>query len=397
MEYVPEQKVYKMPEPETTICATQERKQKSDRKVFTLREMLLLMQCPLVDEEDINSEAFDNEENFWYNFDWDMIQAEKCSIPESFRHNRTNMENALKLLIGWNELEDSQFKTFTGRTISYLAEVLETGECCGKAVNYHNLISYLNYINWGGKDEYEQMHTEESLYDFMNSFFKHYCRQIVLYPPTSSNTKGYLTRMLINYLNGEYQAGATHVSACIENLNHPQYHYGKKTLTQEEIDRMDEYNQFVNQFPDTKMSPDEVHEMNEYLDYRFEYEDDITFPVPEMANEELPTINSIEESPQDILPIPNVSELKDFYEFENYGFEEYIGTNSFFVAVHYINDRGKIAIHHQVLSDASSFMNETDFDSYSQRIAEKTKKKSPEFLECIGFDTKSPLHTGQNQ
>ncbi|MDE5792274.1 MAG: hypothetical protein K2H66_01965, partial [Oscillospiraceae bacterium] len=83
-------------------------------------------------------------------------------------------------------------------------------------------ISYLNYINFGGKDDYERETTEESICDFMECFFNHYCKQIKAYPPKSANKKGYITKMLISYLSGEYQAISAHTHACMKNIDNTQ-------------------------------------------------------------------------------------------------------------------------------------------------------------------------------
>ena len=190
------------------------------------------MKSPLLEKYGINSEIFDNAENFGNYFGWDAeeIEAKYCVIPDFFANNRKNMENALKFLMGWNALEDGEFKSFSNRTISYLAEILETEKYSGKStevINSQNLISYLNYINWGGKDEYDIEHSDESIYDFMYHFFKHYCQQIETYPPYSSNLKGYLTKMIVNYLDGEYQAYSAHTYAALHNLEHS-FKYGCK-------------------------------------------------------------------------------------------------------------------------------------------------------------------------
>lgn len=220
---------YPAPVAEPTVKKSEDEKKK---KVLTFREMLFYMKSPLLEKYGINSEIFDNAENFGNYFGWDAeeIEAKYCVIPDFFANNRKNMENALKFLMGWNALEDGEFKSFSNRTISYLAEILETEKYSGKStevINSQNLISYLNYINWGGKDEYDIEHSDESIYDFMYHFFKHYCQQIETYPPYSSNLKGYLTKMIVNYLDGEYQAYSAHTYAALHNLEHS-FKYGCK-------------------------------------------------------------------------------------------------------------------------------------------------------------------------
>ena len=192
-------------------------------KTLSFRELLIQLHCSLPEkyaDEEYYGISFESAEKFWEEFDayaYDYNVSE-CTIDEDLRHNPENMENALKFLMGWNTLKSGEFKSFSEYAISCLAEVLQTGKCCREKVNYHNLISYLNYINWGGKDEYERETNEESIYNFMESFFEYYCKKIKEYPP-SSNKKGYLTRMLVNYLKGEYQAYHAHLHANLKNLN----------------------------------------------------------------------------------------------------------------------------------------------------------------------------------
>ncbi|MDE6776383.1 MAG: hypothetical protein K2J25_00450, partial [Oscillospiraceae bacterium] len=202
-------------------------KEETTAKPLSFREMLISLNSSLLREYDIDDSIFDSEENFWSYFeDLEDAQVKSCVISEELRHNQTNMQNILKFLMGWNTLENGKFKSFSKHIIAYLAEILKTGKCCGKDVNYRNLISYLNYINQGGKDEYEQETTEESICDFMECFFKHYCKQIEIYPPKSSNKKGYITKMLISYLCGEYQAISVHIHARMKNFDDA-HHYNE--------------------------------------------------------------------------------------------------------------------------------------------------------------------------
>ena len=240
MEYVPKSDVppvrteSALPESPAPVAepAVKKSEDEKKKKVLTFREMLFYMRSPLLEEYGMNSEIFDNAENFGDYCGWDAedVEAKYCVIPDFFANNRKNMENALKFLMGWNALEDGEFKSFSNCVISYLAEILETGKYSGKStevINVQNLISYLNYINWGGKDEYDIEHSEESMYDFMYHFFKHYCQQIEAYPPYSRNLKGYLTKMIVNYLDGEYQAYSAHTYAAMHNLEHS-FQYGCK-------------------------------------------------------------------------------------------------------------------------------------------------------------------------
>ncbi|MBD5142311.1 MAG: hypothetical protein HDT22_01680 [Ruminococcus sp.] len=192
-------------------------------KTLSFREMLTQLNCSLLTRyanEEYYGISFNSAEEFWSSFDIDEFEYDvrECIIPEDLRYNHENMENTLKFLMHWDTLESGEFKSFSEYAISCLAEVLQTGKCCNDQVNCHNLISYLNYINWGGKDEYERETAENSIYDFMKSFFIYYCKKIEKYPP-KSNKKSYLSKMLINYLNGEYQAYNAHLYASMNNIN----------------------------------------------------------------------------------------------------------------------------------------------------------------------------------
>ncbi len=223
---------------QTNVSTIQKGQIKTKEEPLNFREMLISLNSSLLREYDINDSIFDNEENFWSYFeDWEDAQVKSCVISEELRHNQTDMQNILKFLMCWNDLESGEFKSFSQYAISYLAEVLQTGKCCGQEINCHNLISYLNYINWGGRDDYERETTEESICDFMECFFRHYCKQIEAYPPKSANRKGYITKMLINYLNGEYQAISAHTHACMKNIGNTQkntnHNYDENSSLQE--------------------------------------------------------------------------------------------------------------------------------------------------------------------
>ncbi|MDE6706539.1 MAG: hypothetical protein K2K06_00660, partial [Oscillospiraceae bacterium] len=180
-------------------------KEETMPKTLNFRELLTQLNSSLLTRyanEEYYGISFNSAEEFWSSFDIDEFEYDirECVIPEDLRYNHENMENALKFLMGWNNLENGEFKSFSDYAISCLAEVLQTGRCCKEQVNCHNLISYLNYINWGGKNEYERETNEDSIYNFMKSFFNYYCKKIEEYPQKSSNKKGYLSKMFISYL-----------------------------------------------------------------------------------------------------------------------------------------------------------------------------------------------------
>lgn len=191
---------------------------------LSFRDLLIKLHCSLPEEyadEEYYGISFDSAEKFWetfntYAYDYDISE---CSIDDDLRYNPENMENALKFLMGWNGLKAGEFKSFSEYAISCLADVLKTGKCCGEVVGHSFIICHLNCINWGGKDEYERETNEESIRDFMENFFEYYCKKIIDYPPKTSNKKGYITKMLVNYIKGEYQATHAHFHAALKNLD----------------------------------------------------------------------------------------------------------------------------------------------------------------------------------
>ena len=216
-----QQSVQQLAKPANNFTSKATVREETVPKTLSFKELLIQLNSSLPREyanEEYHGISFDSAEEFWASFD-DEYDMRECVIPENLRYNSENMENALKFLMGWNNLENGEFKSFSDYAISCLAEVLQTGRCCKEQVNCHNLISYLNYINWGGKNEYERETNEDSIYNFMKSFFNYYCKKIEEYPPKSSNRRGYLTKMLVNYLNGEYQAYNAHLHARMNNIN----------------------------------------------------------------------------------------------------------------------------------------------------------------------------------
>ena len=79
----------------------------------------------------------------------------------------------------------------------------------------------------------------------MESFFEYYCEKIKEYPP-SSNKKGYLTRMLVNYLNGEYQASHAHLHAGLKNLSNSHNGFSKSVNDYERRKNDELYKNYYN-------------------------------------------------------------------------------------------------------------------------------------------------------
>ncbi|MBR0484804.1 MAG: helix-turn-helix domain-containing protein [Oscillospiraceae bacterium] len=180
-------------------------------RTLSLREMLFHMGSPLLKENLCHADTiFSSEEEFksyYGEFDPDEWAVRDCWIPDFFQNNTQNLENALRFLTGYSDLpsdslEQSEYKEFVGKTIHLLAKALYTKKTSysGKEIlNTDTLISRLNYINADMNDH------EDSLRQFMRSFYERFKRKIAQYP-IQTNEESYITLMLVNYLNGEYQA-----------------------------------------------------------------------------------------------------------------------------------------------------------------------------------------------
>ena len=180
-------------------------------RTLSLREMLFHMGSPLLKENLCHADTiFNSEEEFksyYGEFDPDEWAVRDCWIPDFFQNNTQNFENALRFLTGYSDLpsdslEQSEYKEFVGKTIHLLAKALYTKKTSysGKEIlNTDTLISRLNYINADMNDH------EDSLRQFMRSFYERFKRKIAQYP-IQTNEESYITLMLVNYLNGEYQA-----------------------------------------------------------------------------------------------------------------------------------------------------------------------------------------------
>ena len=180
-------------------------------RTLSLREMLFHMGSPLLKENLCHADTiFNSEEEFksyYGEFDPDEWAVRDCWIPDFFQNNTQNLENALRFLTGYSDLpsdslEQSEYKEFVGKTIHLLAKALYTKKTSysGKEIlNTDTLISRLNYINADMNDH------EDSLRQFMRSFYERFKRKIAQYP-IQTNEESYITLMLVNYLNGEYQA-----------------------------------------------------------------------------------------------------------------------------------------------------------------------------------------------
>ena len=223
-EYNPDSPEPAQPVQQSKLQANTHPKEDTMPPTLSFRDLLIKLHCSLPEkyaDEEYCDISFESAEKFWeefnaYAYDYNVSE---CTIDEDLRYNPENMENALKFLMGWNELKPGEFKSFSEYAISCLADVLKTGKCCGEVVGHSFIICHLNCINWGGKDEYERETNEESIRDFMENFFEYYCKKIIDYPPKTSNKKGYITKMLVNYIKGEYQATHAHFHAALKNLD----------------------------------------------------------------------------------------------------------------------------------------------------------------------------------
>jgi hypothetical protein len=192
------------------------------------------------------------------------------------------------------------------------------------------------------------------------------------------------------------------------------FRYGKKGLTQEQLNRINEYNQFVNRFEDDEMkeylslmdvfgkpSPQqEYEEMQEYLSMRYENDSDST-TIPELTDEngttEMTENQTAEPPKPECKPTPTdengkpmiiTNEIMELYSLEDETFfnalnQESQCLNPFFYVIHY---RELENIHQAILADARKYMNDDTFQAFVQQLNEKATTESPEFLDYIGFE-----------
>ena len=115
------------------------------------------------------------------------------------------MLNALNFLFSacWKNFGDKEFEDFSRTCVTLLSEVLCTGKRSYTKITLpERLLSRINYLNF-------RMYGEHiTLRQFMRSFHWHF-RDKMQYYSVNSNYKGYLTSMLVSYLDNEYIAKKT--------------------------------------------------------------------------------------------------------------------------------------------------------------------------------------------
>ena len=185
-------------------------------------QMLLKMHHPDVNEFNYQKYPFDTQEHFieYYGDDCYDWKKDGCSIPESFIFNQATMLNALEFLFSgcWNKKSsDTEFKNFSHTCVTLLSEVLCTGRrSYAKITSPERLLSHINYLNLR---MYGQHITPQQ---FMTSFHWHF-RDKMKYYSVDSNYKGYLTSMLVSYLDNEYTAKLTVRSIEFDVLHGDEY------------------------------------------------------------------------------------------------------------------------------------------------------------------------------
>ena len=169
-------------------------------------QMLLEMQHPDVNKFNYQKYPFDTKEHFIGYYGKDCYDWKKgdCSIPDSFISNQATMANALDFLFSdcWHDY-DKEFESFSHTCVTLLSEVLCTGRRSYTKITLpERLLSRINYLNLGiyGK--------RITIRQFMKSFHWHFREKIETYS-VNSNYKGYLTSMLVSYLDNEYIAKLT--------------------------------------------------------------------------------------------------------------------------------------------------------------------------------------------
>ena len=174
-------------------------------------QMLLEMHHPDVTEENYQQYPFDTQEHFiqYYGaacYDWKKTE---CSVPDSFTRSKPTMFHALKFLFSscLKADSDESFRQFSEECLLFLTEVFCTGrQSYRKSADVWNLIQNLNAINAGVYGN------GISLWTFMKSFHFHFKEKMQEYS-VDSNYQGYVTSMLVSYLNGEYLSKSSVKSA----------------------------------------------------------------------------------------------------------------------------------------------------------------------------------------
>lgn len=183
-------------------------------------QMLLEMHHPDVTQENYQQYPFDTQEHFieYYGEDCYDWKKDDCSIPESFIFNQATMMNALDFLFSdcWHDY-DKEFESFSHTCVTLLSEVLCTGKrSYAKNTSPERLLSRINYLNFRIYGQHITLH------QFMKSFHWHFRDKIETYS-VNSNYKGYLTSMLVSYLDNEYIAKLTVRSIEFDVLHGDEY------------------------------------------------------------------------------------------------------------------------------------------------------------------------------
>ncbi len=182
----------------TFSASTETPAPKTEQKTLSFHEILHQMGSSLCELP----EKFESEEELSC-FDPADRAIEECTIPANFLFQPEAMEQALKFLFCYSNLENNDYKQFTGAVSRCLAEAA----CTGKINSIHGtdaeaILHRLNEIN--------QREDEGSLVSWLNGFSYHYsekCKETLAKGTKIRNPFAYLKSCAVNYLLKDSCAG----------------------------------------------------------------------------------------------------------------------------------------------------------------------------------------------
>ncbi len=213
-EYVPES-----PESSVGVVSAKQKEENSSCRSLNFHDMLLYMGHPGLREYSNWQTIFDNEENFKefygeFNLAEDSWCIQQCHIPDNFMDMPETLEQALKFLTGCSSpnaeklSEQLDYQAFVGKTIHILAKTISHTKA-------RNLLTKLNAIHT------DKDHRDDSLHQFMYSFFMHFQDRVAQYP-IRCNEEKYIAKMLTNYILHDYDAEEI---VCIGKEYHLEHDY----------------------------------------------------------------------------------------------------------------------------------------------------------------------------
>lgn len=287
---------------------------------------------------------------------------------------------------GHLQANDTEYCHFLISVADSLTELAFTGRAGKRVVDGYEIKERLCQID----------SIDSELEEFADDFF-HYFKYLLEIKASSGDivrdTKRYMTAVLPDFVK-RYSAGNILPTFHGEEVGSFRY------KTPEQVERCDEYLQFVNVFGEPiQMSQQETQEMNAYLEMRYEKDSDSSVisehpkeTVSELTVEHPVTKNNTpkpDPTDENGKPMNIASEIMKMYSFDNEKIfdafnKKFEFPSPFWLAMHYRTIFENI--HESILADAEKTMDETEFQEFLQQLYEKAKFESPEFLEYMGYE-----------